>query len=146
MSISKAWDDAQLHPGVMGETLAKGKLMDGKSSKAAIHLGCVIWDLPGFSRDEVHAFHPCPFSKLQLLSTSGAKDSRSHLHKFWAATPSDPRRQENENQVSILLLSPSCSFSQAHTAQVREYSAAAFWCCAGATSTCKQLEQGCLPR
>lgn len=82
MALSKAWDDAQLRPGVMGETLAKGKLMDGKFCKAAIHLGRVIWDLPGFSRDEVHAFHPCPFSKLQLLSISGAKEGRSPLCKF----------------------------------------------------------------
>lgn len=82
MPLFRAWHDAQLCPGVMGETLTKGKLMDEKLSKAAIHLGCVIWDLPGFSRDEVHAFHPCPFSKLQLLSTSGAKKGRSHLCKF----------------------------------------------------------------
>lgn len=82
MPLSKSWDDARLCPGVMGEILAKGKLMDGKFSKAAIHLGCVIWDLPGFSRDEVHAFHPCPFSKRQLLTTSGAKEGRSNLHRF----------------------------------------------------------------
>lgn len=62
--------------------LAKGKLMHGEFFKAAIHSGCVIWDIPGFSRDEEHAFHPCPLSKLQLLSTSGAKEGRSHLGKF----------------------------------------------------------------
>lgn len=69
-------------PGVMGKTLAKGKLMHREFSKAAIHSGHVIWALPGFSREEEHAFHPCALSKLQLLSTSEAKESRSHLSKF----------------------------------------------------------------
>lgn len=68
--------------------------MHGESSKAAIHSGCVIWDLPGFSRHEEHAFHPCPLPKLQLLSTSAAREDRSHQI---LSCLTDPKRDENEN-------------------------------------------------
>lgn len=68
--------------------------MCGESSTTAIHSGCVILDLPGFSRHEELAFHPCPLPKLQLLSTSAAEENRSHQI---LSCLSDHKRDENEN-------------------------------------------------